>query len=194
MKPELQNKLFEKYPKIFRQKDLDMKQTLMCWGMECGDGWYNIIDVLCCQVQNHLKHNLKKDQDPAAVNVEAVQVKEKYGGLRFYYNGGDEFIEGLVWMAEAISEQTCEECAAAGTQNSVGWIRTLCDPCRDNYDKIREEKWKTATELLEEAKSKSKSRQHKMSCDTRYGKDCNCMPDQLESPFVPECEKLGENK
>jgi hypothetical protein len=141
MKPELQNKLFEKYPKIFRQKDLDMKQTLMCWGMECGDGWYNIIDVLCCQVQNHLKHNLKKDQDSAAVNVEAVQVKEKYGGLRFYYNGGDEFIEGLVWMAEAISEQTCEECGKPGEERGGGWIHTLCDSCHKNWDKIRSKRW-----------------------------------------------------
>ena len=131
MKPELQNKLFETYPNIFRQKDLPKNQSCMYWGIDTGDGWYNILDTLCNQIQNHLKHNLRKDQDPAAVNVEATQVKEKYGGLRFYYNGGDEFIEGLVWMAEAISYRICEECGSPGTQNNTGWIKTLCSRCRD---------------------------------------------------------------
>lgn len=34
MNIELQEKLFEKYPKIFRQKDLSMNETCMCWGIE----------------------------------------------------------------------------------------------------------------------------------------------------------------
>jgi hypothetical protein len=131
MKPELQNKLFESYPSIFRQKDLPMSQTCMCWGIDTGDGWYNILDTLCNQIQNHLEHNLREDQDPTAVNVEATQVKEKFGGLRFYYDGGDKFIEGLVWMAEAISSRTCEGCGSSGTQNNTGWIHTLCPLCRD---------------------------------------------------------------
>jgi len=124
----------------------------MCWGIACGDGWYNILDTLCCQIQNHLKYNLKKDADPELVNVEAVQVKEKYGGLRFYYSGGDEHISGLVRMAEGLSMRTCEECGSPGDQNKVGWVRTLCKSCRDNYDKIRSEQWKKASE---QAKSRS---------------------------------------
>ena len=146
MKSELQNKLFEKYPKIFKQKDLAMNQTCMCWGVDTGDGWYNILDILCSHIQNHLEHNLKKEQKLEIVNVEATQVKEKFGGLRFYYNGGDEFIEGLVWMAEGLSNRTCEECGAPATQNDIGWIHTLCQPCRDNYDKIREERCTIAKE------------------------------------------------
>ena len=53
MKAALQNKLFEKYPEIFAQKDLDKTQTLMCWGISCGDGWYNIIDTLCHSIQQY---------------------------------------------------------------------------------------------------------------------------------------------
>ena len=140
MTPELQNKLFEKYPKIFKQKDLPMNQTAMCWGIDTGDGWYNIIDTMCHQIQLHLEHNLNKDEDPEVVKVEAVQVKEKFGTLRFYYTGGNEFISGLIWMAEALSGKTCEECGSPGTPNDSGWIRTLCQSCRDNYDKIREER------------------------------------------------------
>ena len=146
MTPELQNKLFEKYPKIFKQKDLPMNQTAMCWGIDTGDGWYNIIDTLCYQIQWHIEHNLNKDEDPEVVNVEAVQVKEKYGGLRFYYNGGNDFISGLVYMAEGMSSKTCEECAAPGTQNEVGWIHTLCTPCRDTLDERRKLRWETGTQ------------------------------------------------
>ena len=87
MKTELQNKLFDKYPKIFVQKDLEI---------DTGDGWYNILDTLCGQIQNL---NLLE-----RFNVEATQVKEKFGGLRFYYNGGDEFIEGLTWQRQSLTE------------------------------------------------------------------------------------------
>jgi hypothetical protein len=146
MKSELQNKLFEKYPKIFRQKDLSMQESCMYWGCDCGDGWYNIIDTLCYQIQWHIEHNLSKDEDPELANVEATQVKEKYGGLRFYYYGGNDFISGLVHMAEGISERTCEECAAPGTQNKVGWIHTFCTPCRDTLDERRKLRWETGTQ------------------------------------------------
>ena len=60
----------------------------------------------------------------------AVQVKEKFGGLRFYYSGGDEYIDGLVAMAEAMSCVTCERCGEVGKQNQKGWIETLCYDCR----------------------------------------------------------------
>lgn len=62
--------------------------------------------------------------------VVAVQVKEKFGGLRFYYNGGSEYVDGLVAMAEAISYVTCERCGKVGKPNNSGWIVTLCDDCR----------------------------------------------------------------
>lgn len=139
MTPELQNKLFEKYPKIFRQKDLPMDQTCMCWGIDTGDGWYNIIDTLCGQIQWHIKHNLNEGEDPEVVNVEAVQVKEKYGGLRFYYSGGNDFISGLVYMAEGMSEKSCEECGAPGTSDGGRWVVTLCKPCHAARKRRKEE-------------------------------------------------------
>ena len=39
MNAELQNKLFENYPEIFKQKDLPATDTAMCWGICCGDGY-----------------------------------------------------------------------------------------------------------------------------------------------------------
>jgi hypothetical protein len=56
----------------------------------------------------------------------AVNAREKFGTLNFYYSGGDEVISGIVLMAESISSVTCEVCGDAGNISGTGWIRTLC--------------------------------------------------------------------
>ena len=60
----------------------------------------------------------------------AVQVKEKFGGLRFYMTGGTDEIFDLIEKAEALSYKTCESCGAPGTQSNSKWITTLCEDCR----------------------------------------------------------------
>ena len=74
----------------------------MCWGIACGDGWYDIIDTLC--------HHIKLSVDRSNMTVEAVQVKSKWGGLRFYVTGAgvDEHIRGMIEIAEALSLKTKE--------------------------------------------------------------------------------------
>ncbi len=100
----------------------------MCWGFEHGDGWYNIIDSLCANIQNHIDWQTK--QGKTVSQVVATQVKEKFGTLRFYYNGGDDVIDGMVRMAESMSAVTCEECGAPGTTGGQGWITTRCETHR----------------------------------------------------------------
>jgi hypothetical protein len=120
MREELDNKLCAKYPEIFQNRYDDMGSTAMNWGFECGDGWYRIIDALCGCMQGYTAANRKHQ-------VVASQVKEKYGTLRFYYTGGDDLTDGMVWLAEAMSAVTCEICGEPGTLNDEGWMRTLCD-------------------------------------------------------------------
>lgn len=102
-----------------------MAVTAMCWGFSCGDGWFNIIDQLCGNIQHHLDWVNKKEVKVA--QVEVGQVKEKFGTLRFYYIGGDDIIDGMVRMAESMSAVTCEECGAPGKTSGRGWLVTLCD-------------------------------------------------------------------
>jgi hypothetical protein len=64
---------------------------------------------------------------PEVSQVIVQQIKEKFGGLRFYYDGGDEYVHGLVSMAESWADIACEECGGIGQRRSGGWIRTLCD-------------------------------------------------------------------
>lgn len=80
MNKENTKKLLEKYPKIFAQHKLDPSQTCMCWLFECDDGWYDLLNMLC----SHIQFDIEKNGYP---ELEAVQVKEKFGTLRFYTTG-----------------------------------------------------------------------------------------------------------
>ena len=139
MKKELQEKLYEKYPKLYRQKDLDARVTAMCWGVSCGSGWFNIIDNLSATIQDRVEwlngegfHDYREmPADHVSVTVEAVQVKEKYGGLRFYVNGSDAYIDGAIRLAERLSHKTCEMCGAPGKTNQSGWRMTRCNNCQE---------------------------------------------------------------
>ena len=125
MSPNLDEQLCARYPKIFVNRYADMQTTAMCWGIGCGDGWYNILDQLCHNIQSHT--DWQNRETVKVPQVVATQVKEKFGGLRFYYDGGDEYISGVATMAESMSEVTCEECGAPGQQRGGGWIYTACD-------------------------------------------------------------------
>lgn len=161
MKKELDEALCAAYPKIFKDRHGDIKETLMCWGFECGDGWYQILDSLCGNIQSHidwshknhewdLKWNKEHPDEQRAVRdivpqVVAVQVKEKFGGLRFYYEGGDEQVFGMVRMAESWAANSCETCGAPGTIRRGGWMRTLCDKHETEYqERMRSREMKSS--------------------------------------------------
>ena len=136
MKQELDKLLCEKYPKMMVNRNKDMMETCMCWGFECGDGWFNILDQLMGNIQHYTdwnNTNFEKGytQYKQVPQVTLDQVKEKFGTLRFYYSGGDEYISGMVTMAEAMSGCTCERCGNPGKQTKGGWIKTICEPCEE---------------------------------------------------------------
>lgn len=145
MRQELDAALCAKYPKMMAQRNLPMTETCMCWGFECGDGWYNLLDALMANIQGHIDWREKQrayaieqkskkipDEVPQVV---LFQVKEKFGTLSFYYSGGDERIFGMVMLAETLSGQTCERCGSPGERRGGGWIRTLCDFHEDCYQR-----------------------------------------------------------
>ena len=63
----------------------------------------------------------------ACPQVIATQIKEKFGTLRFYYCGGDDYCRGIESMAESMSAVTCEVCSSPGKLRHDGWVQTLCD-------------------------------------------------------------------
>lgn len=130
MSPEKTKALQDKYPKIFGTSDPSEPYTL--YGIECGDGWYDLLDVLCRNIQGHIDikiKNLKTDEEKEALQINANQIKQKYGTLRYYYSGGDDYIAGLIQMAEAMSGRICENCGDKATNRTRGWIRNICNGC-----------------------------------------------------------------
>jgi hypothetical protein len=185
MKQELDALLCEKYPKMMVNRNKHMTETCMCWGFECGDGWFQILNQLMGNIQHHIdwkerqrevaiKFNRMSEQLKAGDStlfdeeykdligsdfkekrrqelidrypisipepipqVTLDQVKEKFGTLRFYYTGGDDYIRGMVTMAEAMSGVICESCGNPGKQTSGGWIKTICQPCETEREEER---------------------------------------------------------
>jgi hypothetical protein len=112
-------RLEETYPNMFSQP---------YGGVAVNPGWWPIIESLCANIQSHTDWwNKNREIRPVVEQVVVEQIKEKFGGLRFYYSGGDDTVAGMVRMAEAWADVACEECGAFGKRRSGGWIRTLCD-------------------------------------------------------------------
>ena len=55
------------------------------------------------------------------------QVKEKFGGLRFYINSGTDEINKRIRKAEDDSYETCETCGEPGELRKDGWWTVACD-------------------------------------------------------------------
>lgn len=119
MNNENTQKLWNDFPTLYKGKDKPITESLIPFGFECGDGWFNLIYELSEKITK---------LDP---NCEAVQVKEKIGGLRFYTNGNIDEVDSLIDEYEETSYHTCEECGDTTTAKERGgyWIRTLCDKC-----------------------------------------------------------------
>ena len=137
MNNKLQKTLYEKYPSLFSNVGKSPMESCMAFGIDCGDGWYDIISNICFLIAQHERNIKGNNEYRISQNKEPVeyypvkfdQVKEKFGGLRVYFSGGDDYVEGLVSMAEAWSYKTCERCGEKGKPNQKGWIMTLCDNC-----------------------------------------------------------------
>lgn len=124
MKKENDEYLCKVYPKMMVNRNAPMTETCMCWGFSCGDGWFDILNQLMGNIQSYLDWKNKDGEVVPQVTLD--QVKEKFGTLRFYYTGGDDYVRGLVSMAESMSGILCETCGKPGTRTSGGWIKTAC--------------------------------------------------------------------
>ena len=196
MDQELDRKLVEDFPLLYRNRYGDMRTTCMVWGFP-GRGWFDIIYELSEKLENkirklppdicycghpktfHRKSKLRarlenwlrayywrnysrrrlsgkilrkwitkinhfllikisrhcKEKGCECGNFSdsrpvAVQVKEKFGVLRYYMSHGTEEMHDWISEAERKSARTCEDCGKPGKYRSdLGWYLTLCDDC-----------------------------------------------------------------
>lgn len=112
---------FSKYPKLFNKESVTYKDT--------GNGWNQLLSELCERIEAILPHE-------NAIRV--VQIKEKFGGLRFYYDLLNDNEHLFRWIDNIISEaedkawRTCETCGQPGEVTGKGWYTVLCKQCKSN--------------------------------------------------------------
>ena len=119
MTPELEAALYNDFEDMFALRHEGITVSPMAFGFSCSDGWEPLIRALCEKITGK--------------GITVHQVKEKFGGLRFYYHSDstdEDFlqIEAAVHEAEERSYKTCERCGEPGTiDDTKGWSLTLCD-------------------------------------------------------------------
>lgn len=130
MKKELQLELLKKYPNILKDFGGDPMSTCMAWGFEVEDGWYKLLDE-CMEKLQYFCDLCSKDG--RQVQVVADQIKEKFGGLRFYvsvYDANkieDSIVDDIIYEAEKKAINTCEVTGESGSLcHRGGWFKTLC--------------------------------------------------------------------
>jgi hypothetical protein len=82
MKLELDKLLCEKYPKMMVNRNKNMQETCMCWGFECGDGWFNILDQLMGNIQHHI--DWKEKQRIGAMKYNEMATQAKAGNFELF--------------------------------------------------------------------------------------------------------------
>jgi len=128
-----------RYPFMFKERNLPMSQTCMCWGFDIGAGWRDLLDQACQKIEI-VEHTQ---------NVSTVfsQVKQKYAGIRLYHSPQPvnstvvvntiwfDVINDIIDLAESRSYHICEECSVPISHSIVDghWIHALCISC---YEKL----------------------------------------------------------
>lgn len=130
MKAELDAALVRDFPLLYSDRNAAPQATCMCWGFECGDGWEPLIRALSAKLEAAIAALPEADQP----NYKAMQVKEKFGTLRFYLTMGSDEMFAACDEAEAHSAETCEGCGQLGKRRGGGWIVTECDSCAEKRD------------------------------------------------------------
>lgn len=125
-----QQELIQKYPRIF--KPYEGNPYGVNWDVP--DGWIQLIDDLCGAIQSRVDNwkMWNAEGEHTCPQVTCTQVKEKFGGLRFYTIGGDEQTEGMIRMAEHMSYRMCINCATReNIVRTEGWITYKCKSCAE---------------------------------------------------------------
>lgn len=112
----------------------DIMHGLMAFGFECGDGWLPILEDLFAKFDEIAKRDKFED-------FQVVQVKEKFGGLRVYVDGGNKEINKLITEAGKKADKTCEVCGSSAETHEIdNWYTTLCERCKKKRLEMHKDK------------------------------------------------------
>jgi hypothetical protein len=117
-----ENNIIQKYPKTFKSLHY----------LECNEGWKEIIDEVSAKIEA-----VNNKYSPSSY-IHAAQIKQKFGGLRYYINIEDideqdvKYVYEVIAEAESKSFTVCEVCGqhASSAKDRRYYIETLCDEHR----------------------------------------------------------------
>ncbi len=118
MSPEREEMLCK--PNLSLFPDATVVNNRYFWGFECQDGWFDILNIALSLVSARCDIS-----DCEQVTV--TEVKEKFGGLRIYYRGGDDFVHGVFNFAETISVNVCAICGSRVGNRRMHYHHPRCD-------------------------------------------------------------------
>jgi hypothetical protein len=101
----------------------DIRQTLMSFGFQHEDGWFDMLRRLCGDL-DALVLGFERE---TGRKFEILQVNEKLGGLRFHVNHETDAIRQCLLAAEQVFLRTREVCGLPGRVREGDWIKTSCD-------------------------------------------------------------------
>lgn len=121
-------KLVKSFPNLYPQlHPLYPVNEQVLFHFECGDGWFELLWDLSLTIEAEIVA-IKSAQDSSDDGAPfAIQVKEKFGTLRFYMSSETDSISNAILEAERRSAVTCEVCGESGKLRGGGWVSTLCD-------------------------------------------------------------------
>lgn len=91
------------------------------------EGWRIAFgEKICEEILQELN---KIEDEQVRFSYRIIQIKEKYGYLRWYCNWDTDEISKIIRKYEKFSERTCVKCGAPATKISLGWISPWCDEC-----------------------------------------------------------------
>lgn len=93
-------------------------------GLGVGVGWYLLIKNLCDELIE------------SGWDKEIIEIKEKFGGLRFTIGETNTELNEIINKFQNLSIQTCEVCGEVGSQTETGWIKTLCGKHKVSREKF----------------------------------------------------------
>lgn len=107
MKQELQDELFKKYPKLFGQRKLSIYESCMPWGIECGTGWYTIIDNACSAIQSHI--NSERQQRTYALRYNRALKYALAGKKEYLVNWYNKLYKNLEDVQKRVEEDMARQ-------------------------------------------------------------------------------------
>lgn len=137
MNEKLDSQLCENYPKIFKNRRASMQQTAMCWGFEHSDGWYNIIDKLCLNIQYYIDTTRERRAYAIRFNralKQAITNNNLKPFVKLYSKNVTEFHQLGKWAQEQILEdiekaaykdvpKACPQVVAQQVKEKFGTLR-----------------------------------------------------------------------